>query len=167
MKGLETGIEQIDRGLRGLKDGKLYCICSPAEEERTNLIAQTVMGLATRDNSVLLFSLEKDRRTMFQMLFDIYWQDIVRRIFVLVLLKAFTLRQECLVFLLEAVGDILQEYQPKHHRLVFRCVQVATQQVGCLPNLFLKTDIGCIDICHSDKMLSVSDSVYCYKGTNI
>lgn len=74
MKGLETGIEQIDRGLRGLKDGKLYCICSPAEEERTNLIAQTVMGLATRDNSVLLFSLEKDRRTMFQMLFEIYWQ---------------------------------------------------------------------------------------------
>jgi replicative DNA helicase len=74
MKGLETGIEQIDKGFRGLKDGKLYCICSPAEEERTNLIAQTVMGLATRDNSVLLFSLEKDRRTMFQMLFDIYWQ---------------------------------------------------------------------------------------------
>jgi replicative DNA helicase len=74
MKGLETGIEQIDRGLRGLKDGKLYCICSPAEEGCTNLIAQTVMGLATRDNSVLLFSLEKDRRTMFQMLFDIYWQ---------------------------------------------------------------------------------------------
>ena len=74
MKGLETGIEQIDRGLRGLKDGKQYCICSPAEEGRTNLIAQTVMGLATRDNSVLLFSLEKDRRTMFQMLFDIYWQ---------------------------------------------------------------------------------------------
>ena len=74
MKGLETGIEHIDKGFRGLKDGKLYCLYCPYEQERTNLIAQTVMGLATRDNSVLLFSLEKDRRTMFQMLFDIYWQ---------------------------------------------------------------------------------------------
>lgn len=73
MKGLETGIEQIDKGFRGLKDGKLYCI-SCQDEERSNLITKTVMGLATRDNSVLLFSLEKDRRTMFQMLFDIYWQ---------------------------------------------------------------------------------------------
>lgn len=73
MKGLETGIEQIDKGFRGLKDGKLYCISCP-DEERSNLITKTVMGLATRDNSVLLFSLEKDRRTMFQMLFDIYWQ---------------------------------------------------------------------------------------------
>ena len=74
MRGLETGIEHIDKGFRGLKDGKLYCLFCLDEQERTNLIAQTVMGLATRDNSVLLFSLEKDRRTMFQMLFDIYWQ---------------------------------------------------------------------------------------------
>ena len=73
MKGLETGIEHIDKGFRGLKDGKLYCLYCPDEQERTNLIAQTVMGLATRDNSVLLFSLEKDHRTMLQMLFDIYW----------------------------------------------------------------------------------------------
>ena len=74
MKGLESGIKIIDESLGGLKDGKLYCIGCTVNANRTNLIAKIAMGLATRDNSVLLFSLEKNRKTMFNQLFSVLSQ---------------------------------------------------------------------------------------------
>ena len=74
MKGFETGIEQIDKVFRGLKDGKLYCVLCPLEEDTTDLIAKMTMGVATRDNSVLLLSTDNDRKKMFNMLFDIFWR---------------------------------------------------------------------------------------------
>lgn len=92
MKGYTTGIDLIDHGFRGLKDGKLYCVCSSHYSECTDLISRAVVGLATNDISVVLFSIEKDRRTMFQNLLDIYcgleevenkYDDIERRYLIL------------------------------------------------------------------------------------
>ena len=71
MKGIEIGIEAIDKAFSGLKDGKLYCIGCTASTNRTNLVAKVAMGLTTRENSVLLFSLEKNRKVMFNHLYDV------------------------------------------------------------------------------------------------
>ena len=76
MKGLTTGIEMIDKSTRGLKDGELYCFFCPTAEERAVLITQLTIGLATHDNSVLLFSIEKSRRAVFNLLFNSFWKLI-------------------------------------------------------------------------------------------
>ena len=78
MKGLITGIEYIDKTFSGIKDGKLYCIGCSTSVDRTNFIAKLTMGLTTRENSVLLLSLEKNRKAMFRLLLNIfvhYYED--------------------------------------------------------------------------------------------
>ena len=43
---------------------------------------------------------------------------------------------ELLVFLLEAVRNIFQKDQAQNHTFIFRCIQVAAQNAGGVPNCF-------------------------------
>ena len=58
IKGYIIGIEQIDLCFCGLQDGDLYCLCCSTEVERSELLAKIVTGLASRQISVLLLTLD-------------------------------------------------------------------------------------------------------------
>lgn len=77
-------------------------------------------------------------------------EDVLTRVFVAVLLEALSLLNEFLVFLVELVGDVLQEDEAEHDVLVFGSVDVAAQLVGSAPDLFLEADLGGIVLllCH-------------------
>ena len=76
-------------------------------------------------------------------------EDILRGVFVLVLLESVALVHKLLMLDVELVADVLQENEPQHHVLILRSINGATQQVGRLPYLILKAYVGCIlFLCH-------------------
>ena len=76
-------------------------------------------------------------------------ENVFRRVFVLVLLETVALIHQLLMLHVETIGDVLQEDKPQHHILILRSINRATEQVGCLPNLILKTEVCCIVfLCH-------------------
>ena len=77
-----------------------------------------------------------------------YKEDILRRVFVLILFKAIALSNKLLILCLEAVRDVFQKNQPENNRLVFRSVDVASKDASCIPNLFFKSNIACICFSH-------------------
>lgn len=70
-KGYLTGIAQIDKEFLGLKDGDLYCFCCTEHVNYTNLLAKIVIGLASRDTSVVIFTNECSHREMAKHLIDV------------------------------------------------------------------------------------------------
>ena len=71
IKGYVTGIEQIDRECMGLKDGDLYCLCCSEHVDHANLLAKIIIGLASRDTSVVVFTLDCSHREMYKRLIDV------------------------------------------------------------------------------------------------
>ena len=47
-----------------------------------------------------------------------------------------------------AVRDVFEENQSQNHVFVFRRVQVAAQNAGSIPDLFFKSDVRGIFLCH-------------------
>ena len=76
-------------------------------------------------------------------------EDIVGRVFVLILLESVTFFYELIILVIETVGDIFQENQAKNDRLIFRRINIATEQVGSFPYLFLKTYFSSILLSHN------------------
>ena len=72
-----------------------------------------------------------------------------RQVLVLVILEAVADCHQLLIFFLEAVRDIFQENQSQNHVFVFRRVQVAAQNAGSIPDLFFKSDVRGIFLCHT------------------
>lgn len=71
IKGYVTGIEQIDRECLGLKDGDLYCLCCTEHVDHTNLLSKIVIGLASRDISVVVFTIDCSHGEMYKRLIDV------------------------------------------------------------------------------------------------
>ena len=70
------------------------------------------------------------------------------KVLVLVIFEAVALSYQLLVLILKAVRDVFQKNQPQDHALVFRCVQVAAQNAGGVPDLLFKPNIGGVFLCH-------------------
>lgn len=71
INGYVTGIEQIDRECMGLKDGDLYCLCCTEHVDHTNLLAKIIIGLASRDISVVVFTIDCSHGEMYKYLIDV------------------------------------------------------------------------------------------------
>ena len=71
IKGYVTGIEQIDRECLGLKDGDLYCLCCTEHVDHTSLLSKIIIGLASRDISVVVFTIDCSHGEMYKRLIDV------------------------------------------------------------------------------------------------
>jgi len=71
IKGYVTGIEQIDRECLGLKDGDLYCLCYTEHVDHTSLLSKIIIGLASRDISVVVFTIDCSHGEMYKRLIDV------------------------------------------------------------------------------------------------
>ena len=71
IKGHATGIEQIDQTWSGLKDGDLYCFCCTSHVDKHNLLAKVIVGLASREMSVVIFTLDCSHRDMYKRLIEV------------------------------------------------------------------------------------------------
>ncbi len=71
IKGHATGIEQIDQSWSGLKDGDLYCFCCTSHVDKHNLLAKVIVGLASREMSVVIFTLDCSHRDMYKRLIEV------------------------------------------------------------------------------------------------
>lgn len=71
IKGHATGIEQIDQGWNGLKDGDLYCFCCTSHVDKYNLLAKVIVGLASREMSVVIFTLDYSHREMYKQIIEV------------------------------------------------------------------------------------------------
>ena len=71
IKGHATGIEQIDQTWSGLKDGDLYCFCCTSHVNKHNLLAKVIVGLASREMSVVIFTLDCSHREMYKQIIEV------------------------------------------------------------------------------------------------
>ena len=71
IKGYVTGIDQIDQSWKGLKDGELYCFCCTSHVDKHDLLAKVVIGLASREMSVVVFTLDCSHRDMYRRLIKV------------------------------------------------------------------------------------------------
>lgn len=71
IKGHATGIEPIDQTWSGLKDGDLYCFCCTSHVDKHNLLAKVIVGLASREMSVVIFTLDCSHRDMYKRLIEV------------------------------------------------------------------------------------------------
>lgn len=71
IKGHATGIEQIDQSWSGLKDGDLYYFCCTSHVDKHNLLAKVIVGLASREMSVVIFTLDCSHRDMYKRLIEV------------------------------------------------------------------------------------------------
>ena len=66
IKGYVTGIDQIDLSWGGLKDGELYCFCCTSLVDKHDLLAkEAIIGLASREMSVVIFTLDCSHRELY------------------------------------------------------------------------------------------------------
>jgi len=65
IKGYVTGIDQIDLSWGGLKDGELYCFCCTSLVDKHDLLAKVIIGLASREMSVVIFTLDCSHRELY------------------------------------------------------------------------------------------------------
>jgi replicative DNA helicase len=71
IKGYVTGIDQIDQSWKGLKDGELYCFCCTSHVDKHDLLAKVIIGLASREISVVIFTLDCSHRDMYRRLIKV------------------------------------------------------------------------------------------------
>lgn len=71
IKGYATGIDKIDQSWNGLKDGDLYCFCCTSHVDKHNLLAKVIIGLASREISVVIFTLDCSHRYMYKRLIEV------------------------------------------------------------------------------------------------
>lgn len=71
IKGHATGIEPIDQTWSGLKDGDLYCFCCTSHVDKHNLLAKVIVGLASREIGVVIFTLDCSHRDMYKRLIEV------------------------------------------------------------------------------------------------
>ena len=71
-------------------------------------------------------------------------EDIQEGVFVTIFLEAVSLFDQLLITLFELIGNVFQKDKAKDNILVLGCVDVSTQFVGSLPNLFFKADFGSV-----------------------
>lgn len=71
IKGYATGIDNIDQSWNGLKDGDLYCFCCTSHVDKHNLLAKVIIGLASREISVVIFTLDCSHRDMYKRLIEV------------------------------------------------------------------------------------------------
>ena len=69
-------------------------------------------------------------------------------IFIFILFHPIALCYKFIMTLLEPVRDILQKDESKNHMLVLGSIHAAPKLVCRTPDLFLKSDIGRIGLCH-------------------
>lgn len=71
IKGHVTGVDQIDQSWKGLKDGELYCFCCTSHVDKHNLLAKVIVGLASREMSVVVFTLDCSHRDMYKQIINV------------------------------------------------------------------------------------------------
>jgi replicative DNA helicase len=71
IKGYATGIDKIDQSWNGLKDGDLYCFCCTFHVDKHNLLAKVIIGLASREISVVIFTLDCSHRDLYKRLIEV------------------------------------------------------------------------------------------------
>lgn len=71
IKGYATGIDKIDQSWNGLKDGDLYCFCCTSHVDKHNLLAKVIIGLASSEISVVIFTLDCSHRDMYKRLIEV------------------------------------------------------------------------------------------------